>query len=283
MFLRTWRVSSLTRAGSSASLYLAFGFRQTKAQIAWPVISSLIPTTAVSAIAGCWIRADSISAVDSLCPETLMTSSTLPRIQMYLWGVQTRRAEDEACGDKDPEHQPICFLRNDSGFDASLRAEHQRVLPSYSPIVISGGSVSGEVVSLVRVHVGVEVPRMVTVDGSRDGGPWGADGEDAFLVVALDLLAALGVEQDGVDAKEGKRSRARLGSGRTRKWGDDDGAGLGLPVGVDYRALLLTDVLVVPMPRFWAVLRAGDAAAKRERKRERVRVGATTFVSCVYE
>ena len=70
--MRSFRVCSL---GSVPSL------RATKAFTAWPVNSSLIPTTAASATPLCSMRAASISAVDRRWPETLTTSSTRPRIQ----------------------------------------------------------------------------------------------------------------------------------------------------------------------------------------------------------
>lgn len=44
---------------------------------------------------------------------------------------------------------------------------------------------------------------------------------------------------------------------------DDDGTGLGLPVGVDDRALLLADVLPVPLPGF-RVDRLTDGADRAE-------------------
>ena len=55
--------------------------RVTKAQIAWPVVSSVWPITADSATLAWETIADSISAVESRWPETLITSSTRPRIQ----------------------------------------------------------------------------------------------------------------------------------------------------------------------------------------------------------
>ena len=54
----------------------------TNATTAWPVVSSVAPTTAASATDGCDTRADSISAVDSRWPDTFMTSSTRPSSQM---------------------------------------------------------------------------------------------------------------------------------------------------------------------------------------------------------
>ena len=54
----------------------------TKATMAWPVVSSVAPTTAASATFGWQTRADSISVVDIRCPDTFITSSTRPSSQM---------------------------------------------------------------------------------------------------------------------------------------------------------------------------------------------------------
>jgi hypothetical protein len=55
--------------------------RVTKAQIAWPVSSSDWPITAASATSGWATIADSTSAVESRCPDTLTTSSIRPMTQ----------------------------------------------------------------------------------------------------------------------------------------------------------------------------------------------------------
>ena len=53
----------------------------TNAVTDWPVSSSLCPMTAASATTSCDTIADSISAVDMRCPETLSTSSMRPMTQ----------------------------------------------------------------------------------------------------------------------------------------------------------------------------------------------------------
>ena len=50
--------------------------------MAWPVVSSVAPTTAASATFGWETSADSTSVVEMLWPETSMTSSTRPSSQM---------------------------------------------------------------------------------------------------------------------------------------------------------------------------------------------------------
>jgi hypothetical protein len=73
----TWSRSTVSRSASGT----APDPRVTYATTAWPVRSSAEAMTAASATAGCETRADSISAVDSRWPETLITSSTRPVIQ----------------------------------------------------------------------------------------------------------------------------------------------------------------------------------------------------------
>ena len=57
-----------------------------------------------------------------------------------------------------------------------------------------------------------------------------------------------GLEQNRLDAEERQRGGTRLGGGGARQRSDEDTAGFGLPPGIDDRALLMTDVLVIPHP-----------------------------------
>jgi hypothetical protein len=77
MCLPTWSRSSLT----SASLGSLPARRMTNALTAWPVVSSVAPTTAASATVGCDTSADSTSVVEMLWPATSMMSSTRPSSQ----------------------------------------------------------------------------------------------------------------------------------------------------------------------------------------------------------
>ena len=66
----------------------------TKAQIAWPVSSSVWPITAASATFGWETIADSISAVESRWPETLITSSIAaddPEVAVVVLAARRRR------------------------------------------------------------------------------------------------------------------------------------------------------------------------------------------------
>ena len=91
MTFLTWSTSSFDREASSFGSYAnsliqpvsldgmegygTYGLSVTKAKTACPVSSSAVPMTAVSATPLCIIKADSISAVDKRCPETLITST----------------------------------------------------------------------------------------------------------------------------------------------------------------------------------------------------------------
>ena len=79
-------ISLATSARSSSTIPSeppwALDLRITNAQIAWPVWSSLAPTTAASATPECPTSADSTSAVEMRCPDTFITSSMRPRTQI---------------------------------------------------------------------------------------------------------------------------------------------------------------------------------------------------------
>ena len=77
MWCATWSRSSAT----SASLGSLPARRITNAATACPVVSSVLPTTAASATAGCDTSADSTSVVEMLWPATSMMSSTRPSSQ----------------------------------------------------------------------------------------------------------------------------------------------------------------------------------------------------------
>ena len=76
--LATWARSSDT---TSSPPVPASARKITNATMAWPVVSSVAPTTAASATLGWETRADSISVVDIRCPDTFITSSTRPSSQ----------------------------------------------------------------------------------------------------------------------------------------------------------------------------------------------------------
>ena len=58
------------------------------------------------------------------------------------------------------------------------------------------------------------------------------------------------VENDRLDTEEGYGCRSWLGFNGAREWGYNDGSGLRLPESVNDGALLLSNVVVIPVPSF---------------------------------
>lgn len=109
-------------------------------------------------------------------------------------------------------------------------------------------TISREVCVLVDVHVGLQVSLVVSVDGSADAGEDSLDAEHARDVVALEQHA-LRRENHRLDAEERQRRATRLHRRRAREGSEKVTAGLGLPVGIDDRDLLVAGDLKVPAPR----------------------------------
>lgn len=86
------------------------------------------------------------------------------------------------------------------------------------------------VISFIHIQICVHISLVGTPDGASHTRPGLLEGQHALYVVAVDLLARHGVNDGGLNAKEGQRSAAGLGGGDTCQWGDDVGTGLGLPV-----------------------------------------------------
>src|SRR5205814_10164577 len=95
-------------------------------------------------------------------------------------------------------------------------------------------------------EIGFDEALMVAIDGSHHARP-GARQAQIALGDAVEPLA-VAIDDDRLDPEERPRRRARLQRRRTRDRGDQDAAGLGLPPGIDDRAALLADMIVVPQP-----------------------------------
>lgn len=89
---------------------------------------------------------------------------------------------------------------------------------------------------------------MVAIHCAGDRRPGLLDREYTLLLVAFDDLSSCRVEQDRLNTKEGQGGSSRLGLGRSGQRCDDDGASFGLPVCINDGALLLSDMLPVPLP-----------------------------------
>ena len=131
-------------------------------------------------------------------------------------------------------------------------------------VLISPRSVAGEIAALDFAPVLLLVTSVVAVNRPQHCWPRFADDELAALIRA-DLFALI-VDHRGIDAKKGKGSRSgfeRRGAGQRS---DHLHAGFGLPPGIDDRAALAADVLVIPDPRFGIDRLANRAEQAKGRK-----------------
>jgi hypothetical protein len=105
--------------------------------------------------------------------------------------------------------------------------------------------------SLTHLHVGFEIPAMILPNGPSDRGPRTTESQDTLDSIAFEEFPGLRMQNARLDTKERHGCTSRLGLDSTGEWSDDNGSRLCLPVGIDNGALLLSDVLVVPMPCLW--------------------------------
>jgi len=105
---------------------------------------------------------------------------------------------------------------------------------------------------------------MILPDGPSNRWPRGLDGEHAVHTVTLELLASGGIKDCRLNTEKWDSGGTRLGRDSTWEWSDDDRPGLSLPVRIDDRALILANMLTVPLPGFWV-----DGFANRAEDSER--------------
>ena len=105
---------------------------------------------------------------------------------------------------------------------------------------------------------------MIPPDGPGNRWPSGLDGQYTVYAVALELGASGGIKDCRLNTKEWHSGGTRLGRYSTWEGSDDDGSSLGLPVRIDNRALILANMLTVPLPGFWV-----DRFANRAEDAER--------------
>ena len=114
-------------------------------------------------------------------------------------------------------------------------------------------AVAGEVAAGDVGPIGLAVALGIAVDGAGHGGPGLADDEQAAVAGGDGVEVALAsgcVTTSGWMPKKGRVAEPGLvgdGAGDGR---DHDGAGLGLPPGVDDGAAVVADLLAVPHPGF---------------------------------
>jgi hypothetical protein len=92
------------------------------------------------------------------------------------------------------------------------------------------GKIRSYVIALVNVEISIHVSLVRAVHSAQHAGPGLLKGKHAFNVVAVNLLARDGVDNDGLNAEEGERGATGLGRADSSQGGDDIGAGLSLPV-----------------------------------------------------
>src|SRR5690606_9391032 len=110
-------------------------------------------------------------------------------------------------------------------------------------------AVTGEVVLRTEpAPVGLLVALRVTPDPAEHRRPRFGEDQIADLLRLVGRLALV-IEDLGADPGDGPLRGPRLQLTEARQGTDHDGAGLGLPPGVDDRRRAGTDVLLVPQPR----------------------------------
>nr|GEY12335.1 hypothetical protein [Tanacetum cinerariifolium] len=115
-------------------------------------------------------------------------------------------------------------------------------------IFIATGAVTGEVHATERLEVSVDETVVIAVQTARLTRP-GVKNHQIAFGRAFDQIAEV-IHQRRNHAKERTRSRARLEGNGPRQRADKDAAGFGLPPGVDDRAILVANGVVVPVPGF---------------------------------
>ena len=99
-------------------------------------------------------------------------------------------------------------------------------------IIVTGSTITSEVVPLVDIQVCLHVALVGTPDGTGHARPGLPKGKHTLDLVAGNLLARDRVDDSRVNTEEWQGSTTRLGGGDTTQRGDDVGASLGLPVGL---------------------------------------------------
>ncbi len=115
-------------------------------------------------------------------------------------------------------------------------------------VCVTASAVAGEVAAGDFAPVGLLIPGLIAVDGASHGGPRFAHDEEAAFAVRDRL--ALFCNYFRHNSEEGSCCRSGLGGNGAGERRNHDGAGFGLPVGVDDGAALLADHAVIPHPGF---------------------------------
>ncbi|MNZ61757.1 hypothetical protein D3C78_798580 [compost metagenome] len=115
-------------------------------------------------------------------------------------------------------------------------------------IFIAPRAIAGEVVTGIRLEIGVDHALRVAIDATDLRRPAGFYGQYA-AAGAFDFLALL-VEQHRLHAEHRLCGATGLDSLGADQRAEHDAAGFGLPPGIDDRATLFAHLMEVPLPRF---------------------------------
>src|SRR3984885_10079556 len=119
--------------------------------------------------------------------------------------------------------------------------------PEVAVLVLARG-ITDQVRLLAELReVRLDEPIVLLVEGAEHRRPWTRQYQQTLTLV--DRLALALVDDLGGDPRERTGRRPRLGRDDPRQRRDHDRAGLGLPPGINDRAALAADHLVVPEPR----------------------------------
>ena len=151
------------------------------------------------------------------------------------------------------------------GADAVARDVDDVVNPAGDPVIavlVAAAAIAGEVEPGVSGEIGLEEALVVAPHAAHLAGPGRAQAEVTGGRAVE--LAALSVDEQGLDAGERAGGATGLHVHRAGEVGDEDAAGLGLPPGVGDRAALVADDAPIPVPRL-GVDRLADGAEEAER------------------
>ena len=115
-------------------------------------------------------------------------------------------------------------------------------------IFITSATVPGEIVARVWLHVHRQIALMISEAGPSNARPRLLDGQHSLDAVALNLLSSRRIQHDRVNAIKGQSTTARFHGGASGKIRHDMTARLGLPIGVDNRAVRIADNFIIPSP-----------------------------------
>lgn len=118
-------------------------------------------------------------------------------------------------------------------------------------ILVPSSTISGEIIARIGVEIGFHKAMVIVVDSASHGGPGLLDGQDASNIVAFQLFSSSRIQDGSSNAKEGERSRARLGRRSARQWAHYNRASFSLPISVHNSTLRVPDLFIVPFPSFW--------------------------------